>query len=154
MTRGNSALRICSSGGYTLIEVVVSSALGMIVMVGVLTVFIWALRTGAQCRQYAWAQSSSVSSAQRVVSTIRSAMAIHAVDVSGDWVELRMPPTGRVARFSYERAVGPDDEGLLVFVSDVNDPTSPTNVVANGVTKVMTMPVRNVFERSGTHLMY
>ncbi len=64
-----------------------------------------------------------------------------------------MPPTGCVARFWYEQTSGPSYEGRLLYTANVNDPGIQTNTVAQGVTKTMTPPARNVFERTGTNTL-
>ena len=138
-----------NAAGFTLVELVVSTALGSLVMIGILTLFLWALRTASECRQYAWSQAEAVKSSQKIMTYLRNGMAIHNIDVSGNWVEISMPPTGRVSRVSYDAS----GVGTLLFVADVYAPAASTTTVATGVSKVMGMPVRNVFERSGSNTL-
>jgi hypothetical protein len=114
-------------------------------------VFIWAMKAAFESRQYAWAQSEAVASSQKLVAYMRNATDIHAIGLSGDWIELSMPPSGTVSRISYQNPSLEPGAGVLAFVADTGDPLSPTNVVAEGVTKVMTFPVRNVFEKTGAN---
>ena len=138
--------------GFTLLELVISTALGALVMIGVLTLFVWALRTSAECRQYAWSQADAVKSSQKIITYLRNGVAVHAIDGSGNWVELSMPPTGTISRLSYDPSASPDG-GRLLFVANVGAASASTSTVATGVSKVMSLPVRNIFERSGTNTL-
>jgi prepilin-type N-terminal cleavage/methylation domain-containing protein len=134
--------------GFTMVELLFAVALSTLVMAGAATAFVWSLRVAAQCREYAWSQTEAIRSAQQIVSRIRNGTTITNMDLGGEWVEIVMPPAGRVARFTYSNPSGQVGDGRLVYIPDVS--ASSTVVVATGLTKVMTPPVRNIFERTGS----
>lgn len=149
---GNCAAVLKSgSRGFTLVEVMVATTIGLVVMAGMMTAFIWVLHSTEQCRQYAWAQTEAIKSSQRVVSYLRNAMAINQVDSGGNWIMVATPPTGVVARLAYVNPSGLAGAGLLTLVPNVADSHSATNVFAHGITKVMTLPSRNIFEVTGSN---
>jgi hypothetical protein len=127
----------------------VAVGLGTLVTAGMLTVFIWSLRTASECRQYAWAQTEAIKTSQRIVSYLRNASVITNIDLSGNWVEVVTDTNGTIARISYDNPTAMAGEGRILLTADVSDPNSPTNILVHGVNKVMTLPVRNIFERTG-----
>ena len=135
--------------GFTIVELMVASTVGLIVMAGIVSVFIWALRAAYDCGQDAAAQTEAVQSSQRIMSYARNAMAVSDIDAAGTWVELSMPPTGMVSRFSYTNPTTAAGDGRLTLVRDVDDPNSTSQVVATAVTEVMSPPSRNVFQQTG-----
>jgi len=60
-----------------------------------------------------------------------------------------MPQSGVVSRLAYENPGGNDGDGQLVFVRNILDPSSQTNVVAKGLTRVTSTTPRNIFEQTG-----
>lgn len=147
----NSVKSAPGRGGFTLAELLVAISASLIVMAGMMAAFIWTLKAVRECHQYAWAQTEAIQSSQRLVSYLRNAVAVTNLDIGGNWVEVSMPPpgSGTVARLEYVNPSGVAGAGELRFISNIGNPLGPTNVVAYGVTKVMTMPVRNVFEPTG-----
>jgi prepilin-type N-terminal cleavage/methylation domain-containing protein len=135
--------------GFTLVEVMVASAVGLLVLGGVLSIFIWALGAAFECNQNAWVQADAVKSSQRILSYARNAMGVRAIDAAGTWVELSMPATGVVSRFSYVNPTAGEGDGRLIFVPDLAHPLAGTQLVATAVTEVMSQPSRNFFQQTG-----
>jgi type II secretory pathway pseudopilin PulG len=135
--------------GFTLTEFVVAASLGTLVASGMATSFIWSLKTASECRQYAWAQTEGIKSSQRVLAYFRNAVAVTNIDAGGDWIEIVSDTNNTVARFTFQNPTTESGKGKVIFVADVSDPTSPTNVIVDGVTKVISTPQRNVFEQTG-----
>lgn len=135
--------------GFTLVEVMIATTIGGIVLAAMLTAFIWVLQRTSECQQFAWAQTESIKVSQRLVAYLRNASVITNIDVAGDWIEVVMPTNNVIARISYINTTGLPGEGRLVLVPNIASPTSNTNTLARGLTKVMTLPTRNVFEQTG-----
>jgi len=139
--------------GFTLIEVMLTSLVGLIVLASILSVFVWALTSSHECGENAWAQTQATHSAQKMVSYMRNASGINAIDVSGTWVELSMPPTGTVSRFEYVNPTPEQGDGRILFTEDVSDASVRTQVVAMAVTEVMSLPSRNIFQQTSPRLL-
>ena len=149
MNIGQQTQRL-SRAGFTLLEVLVASSLGVLVLAGTLSAFIWSMRAACKARQYAWAQTEATVSAGKLSHYIRNARAIDSIATNGNWVQLVMPG-GTTSKFSYVNSLELVGDGKLLFQSDISDPSSETNVVAKGTSKVMTLPVRNVFAQTGSN---
>lgn len=136
-----------SRGGFTITEVLVASAVGSIAIAGLATVFIWCVKTAGEGRQYAWAQTEALISSRKIMGYMRNASGIDSIDQSGNWVQLNMPDD-TVSRFEYVNDPLGDGNGRMAFVRDISSGSS-TNIISQGLTKVMTMPTRNVFAQTG-----
>lgn len=139
--------------GFTLVEVMIALTISTIVMAAMLTAFVWVIKRTSECQQFGWAQTESVKVSQRLVAYLRNASVITNIDVGGDWIEVVMPTNNTISRISYVNTSGLPGAGRLVMVPNVASSSSPTNVLAYGLTKVMTLPTRNVFERSGPNAL-
>ncbi|MCG3146578.1 MAG: hypothetical protein PCFJNLEI_00009 [Verrucomicrobiae bacterium] len=137
--------------GFTLVEVMVAATVSLLALSALMTSFIWMMRVVQKSNQYAAVQHEANRSSQSVQRYIRNAVAIDAVDVSGNWVRVRMP-SGKVSQFSYISDPTASGLGRLTFLSDVST-TAATNIVAVGLSKVMTVPTRNVFEKTGANTL-
>ncbi|NCD34180.1 MAG: prepilin-type N-terminal cleavage/methylation domain-containing protein [Spartobacteria bacterium] len=135
--------------GFTLVEMMFASAIGLMAIGTVWTVFLSTIKTASKAQQYAWAQSETLTASQRLASYIRNASSIESIDTSGNWVQIRMPD-GTVSRFEYVNITGEHGEGKMLFEKDISAGTQET-LVAEGLTKVMTHPARNVFSQSGAN---
>ena len=135
--------------GFTMTEFVVAASLGTLVAAGMATAFIWSLKTAVECRQYAWAQTEGIQSSQRVLAFMRNAVAVTNIDVGGDWVELVTDTNSTVARFTYQNPSAKPGKGQIIFRPDISKSAGATNVLVNGVTKVVSIPPRKVFEQTG-----
>lgn len=134
--------------GFTLVEMMFASAIGLMVIGGIWSVYLATIKLTGHAQQYSWAQSETIVAEQRLASYIRKASAIESIDQSGNWVQVRMPD-GTVSRFAYENDTGENGEGSMVFIKDVVSNSSEETIVASGLTKVMSLPVRNVFTQTG-----
>jgi len=149
----NQQRRRLRRAGFTLLEVLIASSLGILVLAGTLSAYIWALRTACESRQYAWAQTEATVSASKLTHYIRNARTIDRIATNGNWVQLVMSG-GITSKFSYVNSLETDGDGKLLFQPDISDPSSVTNIVAKGVSKVMTQPkTRNIFMK-GTNSFY
>ena len=137
--------------GFTLLEVLIASSLGLLVMAGTLSAYIWSLRAACRSQQYAWAQTEAAVSASKLTHYIRNARAIADIATNGNWVQLVMPD-GTTNKFSYMNSLELAGDGKLLFQTDISNPSSVTNIVAKGVSKVMTQPVRNIFMKDTNSL--
>jgi len=133
--------------GYTVTELLVASSISILVSGGFLAAFITAVYAAGEGRQFGWAQSECVRSSRMVMNYMRNACAVDSIDISGDWIQLSMP-NGNVSRFEYVTDPQGEGQGSLTFVADVVSGTS-TSIVSRGLTKIMTLPVRNVFAATG-----
>ena len=136
------------NAGYSLTEVMVASGIGAVVLTALLAAFTWTTRAAHVARQSVWAQSEVRMSAQKVVSYVRTACEITAIDQAGTWVELEMP-SSVTSRLAYVNPTEQQGMGQLLFVGDVSNTNAATNIVAKGLTEVMTLPPRNVFHQTG-----
>lgn len=136
--------------GFTMIELLVASTISVIVGAAIFAVFLWAMNSAYESEQYGWAQTESIKSSQKIVSLVRNALAIHDIDASGNWIELSMPPTGRVYRLEYVNTTGQAGDGRMLFMTGAGGGAT-TNVIGSGLTKVMTLPVRNIFEQTSSN---
>lgn len=132
------------AGGFTAIELVVVVSISVLVFAGMMSAFVWSMRTAEQCRQYAASQTSALKSYERLVSYMRNGVMVTNIDVNGDWVNVVMDTTGTVARFAY------DSTGAqLTFRANLVNSNVAAQVLATGVSKVTTTPLRDVFIQTG-----
>jgi len=145
--------RLRKMGGFTMVEVMFATGIGSIAIVGMLMTVISVLQTVNRAQHYAWAQSEVNQSIQKIVTFARNAEAIAAIDESGYWVDLRLPD-GTTNRFEYIPSSGHNSGGgALRMTRQRPGEVGATHLVAEGVTKVMTLPVRNVFHQTGPNTM-
>jgi len=104
------------------------------------------MKKAAWAGQMNYAQSEMMTSSSKIEYSIRNALAITDIDISGNWVELRMPD-GTICRFTYWNPTGEAGMGQMMYLDDIASTTSVQRVVSEGLTKVMTTPVRNVFHQ-------
>ena len=133
--------------GFTVTELLVASSISILVSGGFIAAFITAVYAAGEGRQFGWAQTECVGSSRTVMNYMRNATAVHSIDVSGDWIQLSMPG-GNVSRLEYVPDPQGNGDGRLTFVADVVSGTS-TSIVSRGLTKIMTLPTRNVFAATG-----
>ena len=146
-----SAKKTSRKAGFTLIEVMFASAIGLMVIGTIWSVYLTTIRTASTAQQYAWAQSETTHAGQSLASYIRNASGIDSIDESGNWVQIIMP-SGTISRFEYQNEVGLDGMGQMLFYRDVSLDNEET-IVARGLTKVMSSPVRNVFSQTGDNCL-
>ncbi|MEI6085026.1 MAG: type II secretion system protein [Verrucomicrobiota bacterium] len=145
------SLRHACRSGFTLVEMIVATAISLMIVASLLSGFVWMIRVAEKGNHYAVVQHEAARSAQLVTRYIRNAAAIDSVDTSGNWVRVKMP-NGKISQFSYIADTTASGLGRLTFFGDITQ-TASTNVVAAGLTKVMTYPVRNIFEKTGANTL-
>jgi len=141
-----------NANGFTLIEVLVTSSIALLVMGGTLSVAMWTMRRAAWARQMGYAQTETMKSSSHLRYCIRNAVAVNAIDESGDWVELRMP-NGSVSRITYWNPTETRGMGQLVYMDNIASSTAVQRVVSEGLTKVMSVPSRNVFHQTSANTL-
>jgi len=137
--------------GFTLVEMMMATAISTLVFGALMSSFLWMVRLADKGNRYASVQHEAARSAQLVSRYIRNAASISSVDVSGNWVRLEMS-NGKTSQFAYVTDTSASGQGRLTFVPDIGT-ASTTNIVAQGLTKVMTLPTRNVFEKTGANTL-
>lgn len=130
--------------GFTLVEVMVSSAISSVVLAAVMTCFVWTANQAHETRARSWGQVESLKSSVGILSTLRMASDIIGIDGEGNWILVRFPGGG-VSKFTYVNPTQASGDGYMLFQPDMSDSHSEL-VIAEGLSKVMTLPVRNVFE--------
>ena len=147
----NGKTHTVRQSGFTLLEMMFAVAVSSIVMAGVVTTFLWATRQAYRVRIQCWAQVETLKSSTRVIGHIRQAQAINDIDDTGNWVELYMPD-GTVCRFVYDNPTGRSGDGQMLYRASMLN-TSEAKIVAQGLSKVMSTPVRNVFEKTSDNTL-
>ena len=131
-------------GGFTLVEVMVAASVASLVLVGLITAFVWTLRITSECQQYGWAVMEMNEALGKMCAYMRNAQGIHSIDgdTGGTWVKIQMPNrapwSGEVSKFWCVNETGQPGDGQLRFVADVDNPSSGTNLLMRGVTEIMT----------------
>ncbi len=138
--------------GFTLVEVLIASSVSGFVLTAVLGTHVWFMQKAVQCRQYAYAQSEVRASSRKILSYIRNAESIDAVATNGTWVRLKMAD-GTLSGFSYENPTKEPGMGHMVFVPDISDPSAATNIIADGLTEVMTGNKPNIFVQTAADVL-
>ncbi|MDP6523186.1 MAG: hypothetical protein QGI24_09210 [Kiritimatiellia bacterium] len=135
-------------GGFTIVETLVASSISTLTAAACLTTFIWTMKRCVDCRQYCWAVTETRETKENVIAYMRNACEIVDIDDAGDWVELEMAD-GTISRFEYMKPGGQSGSGRLVFTRNMGASNPQVTLVAEGFTKTMNEPVRNVFEQTG-----
>jgi Tfp pilus assembly protein PilW len=136
-----------SKKGFTILEVMIASSISTMTLGALMASFIWTMRQSHETNTRAWAQVESLKSSVNMIDSIRNASRIDSIDGEGNWVELRYPD-GSIGRLSYRNESGQAGAGFLLYEPDLAQGNVSLKLVAKGVSKVMTTPVRNVFERT------
>jgi hypothetical protein len=120
--------------GYSLPEVMIAGSLTTLVMVAIMTAFLWAGRQSLLCSKIAWSQSEVMKTSGRIEQFIRNASAISSIDESlGNWVEVRFPD-GSTGRFVYYREDRHPRDGSLYLIRK----GEPDRMLARGLMKITT----------------
>jgi len=139
--------RAARRDGFTVTEVMVASAVSMVVIGALMTVFLTVADVLYEAKQRAYGQAEVQVSVNKMLQFMRSANEISDIDPAGEWVSLKMPD-GRHCRFEYYNPNKKTGEGQMIFMPDVTSTNAFTNVVARGLTEVMTDPPRNIFHKT------
>lgn len=70
----------------------------------------------------------------------------------GQWVELERAD-GSISRLEYKNPTGVSGAGRMILIPDVTNTNAITNIVAQGLTEVMTLPARNVFHQTSDNTL-
>jgi prepilin-type N-terminal cleavage/methylation domain-containing protein len=137
---------------FTLVEIMIASAIMLFVFGGLTTVLLWMLRTTERANRYASVQAEARRSQQLISHYIRNGSGVAGIDLSGNWVRIRMP-SGHISQFRYVSDPTTAGLGYLEFLENISGAQAVTNIIARGMSKVMTLPVRNVFELTGSNTL-
>ena len=118
--------------GFTVPEVLVASAIGGIVTLGVMTTFIWSGKQASLCTRIAWSQMESMRTSGKLTMYLRNAREIVDIDeVEGRWVRLRFPDHS-IGTLAYSNAVPDQRDGRLYLLRDDGSEV----IVARGLTEI------------------
>jgi len=118
--------------GFTLVEITVASAIALAAIAVVLSVFIWSMEQSSLCSKIAWSQNEAMKSSDKLVTYLRNAEGIHALDTSGNWAEIYLPD-GTRTRLVYSNSMAELRDGRLYLVRSNNTET----LIARGLTAIM-----------------
>ncbi len=120
-------------GGFTLIEVMVASAIGLCVLTGMMTAFIWSSKQMTYAQRVSWSHMEILKSSRILTDHIRNASAISAIDTNANaWVELQMP-NGTLSRLVYVNPVAQQRDGYMY----VSNSQGRVTIVTRGMTEIM-----------------
>ncbi len=118
--------------GFTLTEMMVSLAIGLLVAATVSATFIWSGRQSVLCAKIAWSQTQAMRTSNKIESYFRNATSISGIDAAlGDWVEVRFGD-GTTGRLTYYNTANTQRRGMLYLRK--NNVTE--TLVARGLTKI------------------
>jgi hypothetical protein len=123
-------------GGFTLTEVVIASAVSVLVGAAVMTLFFWCGSTASLCSKMSWSQYEASRSGATITSYIRNASSIYTNDVvRGRWVDLRFVSgtNSWVTRLVYTNAPGVLRDGRM-YLKRANQTEA---IVTRGMTEIM-----------------
>ena len=119
--------------GFTVPELVIASALGLLVSAGVLTVFLWTGEQAALCSKISSSQDEAMRTMEKVTDLLHNGSSVAGIDVSsGRWVQVRFPDT-TVSCLTYSNDVTGLRNGAL-YLQETN---TTQLLVARGLTSVM-----------------
>lgn len=119
--------------GFTLIEVMVASAISVIVCAGVMSLFLWCGNQSALCCRVAWSQNEAMRSRGKVTAYIRNASAITGCETNrGSWIQLKFPD-GTSVKLVYSNSTSTIRGGQL-YLKRTN---STEIIIARGLTQIM-----------------
>ena len=120
--------------GFTLPEIMIAMALGVIVTGTILESYIWCGNQANLCSRIAWSQSTIMRTSTKIEAYVRNASSISGIDTTnGLWVEVRFT-NGITGRLTYYNTTDTLRKGKMFLQQN----TSTTEVlVAQGVTKIM-----------------
>lgn len=122
--------------GFTMSEVMISSAIFLIVMAITLGIFSWVLVRASWVQHVVWSYNEARRASRDVVDYIRNASEITQVDTNKyQWIELKMPNNSRT-RFVVVNPPGDLPRDSYMYMS--NSVTGRSMIVARGLTGLMT----------------
>ncbi len=129
------ARRTHSRAGFTLVEILVALMVGLAVLSGVMTAYVWMAQKISFAEKVSWSHRMALTSGRDVMDYLRNATEILAIDADNAWwVEVRMPD-GSESRFVYVNPVEFQRDGYMYMT---NAASGRCMVVARGMTEIMT----------------
>lgn len=122
--------------GFTLTEVLISSAISFVAMAGILTIFMWVIVRAASVQRVFWSYTEARRSSRDIVDYVRNASAITQSSTNAtQWVEFLMP-NGSLTRFVVVNPPGETPRDSYMYMS--NSITGLSTIIARGLTGLMT----------------
>jgi prepilin-type N-terminal cleavage/methylation domain-containing protein len=118
--------------GFTLPEIMISMAVGVLVAAAVSTTFIWVGRMSILCAKIAWSQTEAMRTNNKIEGYIRNAKAISGIDTNlGNWVEVQFTD-GTKGKFTFYNTPNTQRCGMMYLQKNGGTET----LVARGLTKI------------------
>jgi len=121
--------------GFTMVEAIIASGIGTAVLAGALTVFIWVWKQAMYAQHVSWSHQVALQSERNLVSYIRRATEIVAIDSYGcHWVGLRMPDDS-ISYIVHVNPIQQQRDGYMFIINSADFFTRQT-IVAQGMTEI------------------
>ena len=128
------ALLKINRSGFTLLEVMIASAVALLVGAATVAVFLWSGSQFFLSSKIAWSQNEAMRSSGKILSFVQNASEIIQYDTNkGTWVQFRFPD-GTIGKLIYSNKTATLRDGRL-YLQRTNNYTV---VVARGLTEIMT----------------
>lgn len=120
--------------GFTLLEVIIASAVALLVGASTMAIFLWCGSQFFLSSKIAWSQNEAMRSSGKIQAFIQNASSVIQYDTNkGTWVQFRFPD-GSIGKLIYSNKTDTLRDGRL-FLQRTNNYTV---VVARGLTEIMT----------------
>ncbi len=124
--------RLTSRHGFTLPEIMIANAIGLIILAAVSTTFIWTGRQSVLCAKIAWSQTEAMRTSNKIEGYLRNAESVSGIDTNlGEWVEVQFTD-GTKGRFTFYNTPNTQRRGKLFLTKNGVTET----LVARGLTKI------------------
>jgi len=114
-------------------ETLIAMGLTSMVVIPILTTYLWSGETWYLCGKKAWSQNVAVNSSERIMNQIRLASSIHAIDLQGNWIQLGYPD-GTAATIAYTNSPYDTNGGAIGLFRQGQNPLWYST---SGVTEMM-----------------
>lgn len=119
--------------GYTLVETMISVGLTSMVVIPILSTYLWTGEIWTLTSKRAWSQNMAMTSSEQIMNQIRMTSSINAIDAQGKWIELGYPD-GTACTIAYTNSPFNADGGAIgMFIDGQN----PTWYSTSGITELM-----------------
>lgn len=120
--------------GFTLLETLIATGIGALVLAGLMSVFVWVADRTTYAQHIAWSHNEALRSSRNLIAFLRNADAITAIDTNHwRWVEVR-GVNGVRTRFVHVNPIAGQRDGYMYMSNNLGSAL----VVARGMTEIMT----------------
>lgn len=139
-------------GAFTIVEMLVSTALSCLVLGAMIMLSVWVYRETSHAQHVSWSQQQAMRSSREIVSYLRNATAVVAIDSQNwSWVEVRMT-NGSLSWLTYSAPSPSLRNGTLCLSNSLTHANVP--IVNTGVTKIMNTGFSPpIFQLIGSNLL-